>query len=242
MNSFNLDYSVGRDDSQDAENGLPALLASSLSAHDASLMGYPNHHVGQYAFSAMVPPDGDLSLQAFERPAGPHEDLEGLLPNAMFTFEPGSNPGMSMPMNFDPGNTFAYDVPTTYPTTPSGFAPSLGQNQMSLGFSHYPQSFVHSDQYLQQPPTATIPHHIEPYSVNPNLTADFDDSDSSRNNGRQLVRVQQRLNQERQRQPPYERPILRRPQQPVAIQPKRPITVIKCEWPDLKLTGLCRVE
>lgn len=231
MNSFTLDYSAGRDDSQDSGDRIRPHLPPSLSSHDASLMGFPHSQVGNYAFSAMVPPEGDLSLQAFDRPSGPQGDLEGRLSNVMLAYESGPNPGVTMPVNLDAGNTFAYDVPTTYPTTSMGLVPPMGQNQIHPAFSPFSQSFLPAGQYLQQPPSAPPPPlpHKEPYPTSTNSTGSFEDSDFSRPSEASQVRGKQRPTQERQRPPPYGPSTSYRPQQPVAIQPKKPVVVVKGE-------------
>lgn len=211
MDSFNLDYSAAnRDDCQDPRDGsLP---------HDPSLMGFSNN----YAFSAMLPQD-DLSLPSFDRPPGAQGDLEGRLSNVMLTsYDSVPNTGVSMPMNLDAGSAFAYDVPTTYPATSMGLAPSMDRQHLHSAFSPFPQSLPHASQYLEQP---SVPQaREESFNTGPNSTGSYEDSDFSRASERSQARVPRPI-QERPRPTQYGQPASYRAPQPVAIQPKKPVAV-----------------
>ena len=87
MNNFDLEYSTAArdDDSPDAQEGVPSHLRSSLS--DPSLMGYPNSHVGSYAFADILPSDFDTTLQSFDQTPRAQAELEGRLSNVMLAYD-----------------------------------------------------------------------------------------------------------------------------------------------------------
>lgn len=222
MNNYDLDYSAGRDEYQDPRDNVQGRLHPSLASQDPSLMDFPNP--GNYAFGAMLPQeDGDLPLQAFNRPRGGQGDLEGRLSSVMLAYDavPSS---VSMPMNLDAGGAFAYDIPTTYPATSMGLAPAMDQQRhLQQTFPPFPQSLQQSNQYLQQPHAPTQTHN-DPYNTGSNSTGSFEDSDFSRTSDPTQARPPRPI-QERQRPPQYNQPASYRAPQPVAIQPKKPVVI-----------------
>ncbi|OOQ86905.1 GATA transcription factor LreA [Penicillium brasilianum] len=235
MNSFDLEYTAAArdDDSQDARDQVPSHLQSSLSSHDPSLMGYPDSHVASYPFADMLPQDFDPTLQSFDQTPRAQGDLEGRLSNVMLAYDTPTT-GMSMTMGLESGSAFAYDIPTTYPATTMSLVPSLDDSQLQSSFS-FPQSLSQPSQYLSQPQRAPPPQpstRRDPYNghtatTTTNSTETYDDSDFSRTSDRS-----QQFSLQSQRFPPYGQaqqttPTPYRPSQPVAIQPKKPITTIK---------------
>lgn len=250
MNSFNLDYSgAHRDESQDPRDGGSSHLQSSLAAHDPSLMGFPNSHVGDYPFGAMLPQHGDLGLQTFDRPPGQQEDHEGRLSGVMLTYD-SANSGVSMPLNLDGSGAFAYDAPATYPASSMGLAPPMDHTALHSGFHPFPQSLPHAPgHYLQQPsaPSQIQPRKDhQPYPIlDPNTTGNFANSGVSRAAERSQQQVPRPI-QEQQRIPQPAQPAPYRASQPVAIQPKKkPATTKgKCralEKPLLRYAVLTRI-
>lgn len=180
MDNYNLQY----DDEQD-----PSSLPSE------SYLAFPGQ-VGNYAYGAMLPQDAALPLQNNGRSQPP--DLEGRLSNVMLTYNP---PGVSMPMNIDPTNAFAYDA-QAYPPTNMGMPP----------FQPAYPPFQHPVPGYSQP----APARKEPYDTSTESTVNFEDSDfSARNSDRSQVppRAPRRVEKP---------PLAPRPSQPVAIQPKKP--------------------
>ncbi|KAJ5692114.1 White collar 1 protein [Penicillium macrosclerotiorum] len=240
MNSFNHDHSAARrDDPQDPREGVPPHLQQSLPSHDPSLMGFPPGPLGNYGFGAMLPQDDDLALNAFDQPQGPQRPqgpqgpqggLESRLSNVMLTYDTMLPGGVSMGMSFDPGNAFAYDVPTTYPATSMGLAPATDHSQLNPSFSPFPQSMPPAGQYFQQPNTQPQPRRdIYPgNNTTTTSTGSFEDSDFSRASERsQQIRAPRPV-QERPRPP---QPVPYRPPQHVAIQPKKPVLAAKGDLP-----------
>lgn len=216
MNSY-LEYNESQEDP-----------SQPLPAHDASYMTFPN--VGNYAFGAMLPQDGDLPPQNFERP-----DLEGRMSNVMLAYDGIPTSGVSMPMNLDPPDAFAYNVPTTY-SAAMGIPPQMDHSQFQSTYPSYPpmsmarytQPTQHSTQQPLHQPTSQPTQqpgpldHKELYDTTTDSTANLEESDFS---GRTSDRLQV---QPRTQRPPPERRLQAvgqpyRPSQPVAIQPKKPV-------------------
>ncbi|KAJ5566294.1 transcriptional regulator family: GATA type zinc finger [Penicillium sp. DV-2018c] len=176
---------------------------------DASYMAFPGQAGNYDAFSAILPQNSDFPLQNFDRSQPP--DLEGHMSNVMTNYGiPTSN--VSMPINLDTTNAFAYNVPTSYPPTMA--IPPMDQSQLQSPY-----------QAFQQPnPPPPYPQQALPLSGNEYDTAtnsaNFEDSDfSGRASDRSQVQPRTQRQAERRTQPagqPY------RPSQPVAIQPKKP--------------------
>jgi pre-rRNA-processing protein SRD1 len=180
MDNYNLQY----DDEQDPSS-LPA----------ESYLGFPGQ-VGNYAYGAMLPQDAALPPQNFERSQPP--DLEGRLSNVMLTYNPT---GVSMPMNIDPTNAFAYDAQAYPPTT-------MGMPQFQSAYAPFQPSVPG---YAQPTPARK-----EPYDTSTDSTVNFEDSDfSARNSDRSQVPPRAPRRVEKLQPAP-------RPSQPVAIQPKKP--------------------
>lgn len=213
MNGFDLDYPVSnRDDSQDARDDI---LQASFPSHDPALMDFPN----SYAFNAMLPHEGDLPLQSFDRPAQQPGDLEGRLSNVMLTYDSIPSTGASMPMGLDTGSTFTYDVPTPYPATSMGLA-TPDQSQLQPIFPPFAQPLPPTGQYLQpqQNPSQT---RQDTYNTATGPMGSFENSDFSRAGDQSQVQT----SRPSQRFPQYKQPASYRALQPVRIQPKRPVTV-----------------
>lgn len=212
MNNYSGNYSTGH---RDDELQVPNDGDASQISHDPSLMGFANN----YAFNAMLRQDGDLPLQSFDRP-GPQGDLEGRLSNVMLTYDTDPSGGVSLPMDLDPSNAFAFDVPTTYPATSMGLAPSLDHSQLH-NFSPFLQSLPQAGQYLQQP---SVPQtHKDTYKTSTNSTGSFEDSDFSRASDRSRFPVQRPPQEQHYQQ--YGQPASYRAPQPVVIQPKKPVAI-----------------
>ncbi|KAJ5965963.1 White collar 1 protein [Penicillium waksmanii] len=252
MNNYSLDFSTGRDESEDPRDSVPGHLHPSLTSGDPALMAFPNP--GNYAFGAVLPEEDDeLPLQAFNRPHGPQGDLEGRLSNVMLAYD--SIPStVSMPMNLDASGAFAYDIPTTYPATTMGLAPSMDQQrQLQQVYPPFPQPVPQSNQYLQQqqqqPPAPSTRNDLyNSTTTATNSTGSFDDSDFSRGSDPSQAR-QPRPLQDSQRYPQYNQPTQPaqpaqpapyRASQPVAIQPKQPTQIKACPVPqeDYQSPGL----
>lgn len=213
LNGFDLNYPANdRDDSQDARDGV---LQPSLSSHDPALMDFPN----SYAFGAMLPDETDLPLQSFNRPDQQQGDLEGRLSSVMLTYDSIPSTVVSMPMSLDPASAFAYDVPTSYPATSLGLAAQLDQSQLHPSFSPFAQSMPPTGQYLQQQSAPQA--RKDSYNTASASTGSFEGSDFSRASDRSQVHAS-RANQRFQQ---YGQSASYRAPQPVAIQPKRPVTV-----------------
>lgn len=206
MNGFDLDYSAtNRDDEEDVRDGVL----------QSSLMDFP----GSYAFSAMLPHDGDLNLPSFDRPGQQQGDLEGRLPNVMLTYDSIPSTGVSMPMSLDASNAFAFDVPTSYPSTTMGLSARLDQPQLQNVFSPFAQSMDPSGQYLQQP--SAPQSRKDAYNTATGSSGSYEDSDFSRTSDRS----QMSMSRPSQRFPQYGQQSSYRSLQPVAIQPKKPAAV-----------------
>lgn len=237
MNSFDLEYSAAaRDDKcPEARDGVSSHLESSLSSHDPSLMGCPN----SYTFSDMIPQDFDQTLQSFDQTSRVQGDLEGRLSNVMLAYD-APTPGVSMAMGFDSGGAFAYDIPMTYPAATMGLVPSMDDSQLQSTFS-FQQSLSQAGQYLSQQQQVTPQRNTyNSHATNTmtNSIDNFEDSDFSMASDRSQQLTLHRPVPESQQFPPYGQvqqtaPAPYRPSQPVAIQPKKPITAVKGELPFL---------
>ncbi|KAJ5971107.1 uncharacterized protein N7479_001025 [Penicillium vulpinum] len=200
---------------------------------DPSYMPFSNSN---YAFSAMLPQDSDLPLQNFAR--SQPSDLEGR--SNVMPYDGIPTPGISMPINMDATNTYAYNIPTTYPPTTMGMPPQMDHPQFQ---STYPPF----------PPSITVPHYSqpallvrkEPYDINTDSTTNFEDSDFS---GRTSDWSQAQAQPQRarsQRQPlerllPASQPY--RASQPVAIQPKKPVAAKEDISPGLEKPEIGKTE
>ncbi|KAJ5124658.1 uncharacterized protein N7515_008483 [Penicillium bovifimosum] len=176
---------------------------------DASYMTFPGQ-VGNHAFSGILPQDPDFPLQNFSQSQPP--DLEGRMSNVMINYGiPTSS--VSMPMNLDTTNAFAYNVPTSYPSTMS--IPPMDQSQFQ---STYP-AFQQTISFPPHPQQAALLSRNE-YDTGTDF-ANFEDSDfSGRTSDQSQVQSRTQRQAERRLQPaaqPY------RPSQPVAIKPKKPL-------------------
>ncbi|CAG8025008.1 unnamed protein product [Penicillium olsonii] len=190
--NFNIDYT----DEQD----LP----------DASYMPFPGQ-VGNYAFGAMLPQDSNLPLQNFDR-------SQPGMSNVMLAYE-GAN-AVSMPMNLDPANAFAYDA--AYPPT------TMGMPQYQTTYPPFQQSMP----MYSRPALARR----EQYDTSTDSTANFEDSDfSARNSDRSQVPARAPRRLERPQPGP-------RPSQPVAIQPKKPAPAQEDISPGLEKPGIGKTE
>lgn len=242
MNNFDLEYSTTThdDDSQDAREGVPSHLRSSLSSHDPSLMGYPNSHVASYPFADMLPQDFDPNLQSFDQTPRAQGELEGRLSNVMLAYDAPTT-GVPMAMSLDSNGAFVYDIPTTYPATTMSLIPSMDDSQLQSTFSFH-QSMSQVGQYLSQhqqapppqPQARRVPYNGHATNTTTTSTETFDDTDFSRASDRSQQLNLQRPVQESQRFPPYGQtqqtgPAPYRGSQPVAIQPKKPIAAVKGE-------------
>lgn len=213
MDGFDLDYSdTNRNDAEDICDGV---LQPSLSSHDPALMDFPN----SFAFSAMLPHEGDLNMQSFDRSDQQQGHLEGRLSNVMLTYDSIPSTGVSMPMSLDAGNAFAFDVPTSYPTTTMGLPTQLDQSQLQNVFSPFAQSMAPTSQYLQQPSASQSRR--DTYNNGTGSTGSYEDSDFSRASDRS----QMPMSRPSQRFPQYGQASSNRSLQPVAIQPKKPAAV-----------------
>lgn len=187
MNNFNLNY--------DEEQEVPPHLSN-----DPSYMSFSGQDPN-YAFGSLLPHDSDPSLQSFERP---QPDLEGRMSHVMLNYDQTS--GLSMPMNLDPTNAFAYNAPT-YPSTTMG---TMGIPQFQSTYPPFQQSMA---VYSQPVPLARK----DQYDTSTDSAMNFEDSGfSARNSDRsqlQAPRIQRRVDK------PQPGP---RTSQPVAIQPKKP--------------------
>lgn len=213
VNNYALNYSTARDDSEDPRDTISGNLHPSLASQDPSVMAFANS--GNYGFNPMLAQeDGDLSLQSFNRAsAGP--DLEGRMSNVMLAYDSVPNP-VSMPLNLDASGAFAYDLPTSYPATTMGLAPSMDNRTLQQNFPTFAQSLPQTNQFLQQQP---------PPASNPKSNGNFEDSDYSRASDTAQQQTQTRPSrpiQERQRVPQYNQPTPYGVPPPVAIQPKQP--------------------
>lgn len=225
MNGFTLDFTgAHRDESQDPRNDVASHLPP---AHDPSLMGFPSSHVGNYPFGGLLPHEGDLALQGFDRPSGPQADLEGRLSGVMLAYD-SANAGASMPMNLDTSGHFAFDAPTTYPAASMGLAPTMDQTQIHPVYNPFSQPLPHTTgPYLQHlsAPSHLPPHKEQPYNnLGPGSTGSFEDSDFSRASERPRLQNPRPI-QERPRASQAGQPIAPRASQPVAIQPKKPAVI-----------------
>jgi pre-rRNA-processing protein SRD1 len=211
--NFNLDY--GPDESQDSGGSQPL---------NPSYMTFPTH-VGNYAFSTMLPQDANLPVQSFERPP---QNLEGRMSNVMLAYDSMPDP-VSMPTTLDPNSAYTYSIPTTYPATSMGLT-QLEQSQFQPAYQSFPQSmpvsyYPQTHSQLPQPHPQPAPlARKEPHDTSADATANFDEPDfSGQMNDRSQLQMQPRPHrpppQERRLQPasPY------RASQPVAIQPKKPV-------------------
>ncbi|KAJ5555494.1 hypothetical protein N7461_003964 [Penicillium sp. DV-2018c] len=101
---------------------------------DASYMAFPGQAGNYDAFGAILPQNSDLPLQNFDRSQPP--DLEGHMSNVMINYGiPTSN--VSMPINLDTTNAFAYNVPTSYPPTMG--IPPMDQSQLQSTYQAFQQ-------------------------------------------------------------------------------------------------------
>jgi hypothetical protein len=192
MNSFNLEYD---DDERDPSSQLPS---------DPSYLAFPGQ-VGSYAYGAMLPQDSALPLQSFERSQPP--DLEGRMSNVMLAYDPAS--GVSMPMNLDPTNAFAYDA-QAYPPTTMG----MGMPQFHHTYPPYHSSMPGYSQPISQA-------RKEQYDTSTDSTVNLEDSDfSGRNSDRSQVQAPRVPRRVEKPQPAS------RPSQPVAIQPRKPAPLL----------------
>jgi pre-rRNA-processing protein SRD1 len=165
---------------------------------------------GNYAFSAMLPHE-DLPLQNFAQSQPSNLERSNLIPTYGI---PTS--GISMPLNMD-ANAYPYDIPTTYPDM------GMLQQDHSQFQSTYPPF-----------PSMTIPHYSqlapplrkEQYDST-DSTANFGDSDfsghtSDWSHAHPQVQVHRTQRQRPERRLPVSQSY--RVSQPVAIQPKKPVT------------------
>ncbi|KAJ6009765.1 hypothetical protein N7499_004835 [Penicillium canescens] len=229
---FNLDY--GPDESQDSGGSQPL---------DPSYMAFPTH-VGNYAFSAMLPQDANLPVQSFERPP---QDLEGRMSNVMLTYDSMPNP-VSMPTSLDPNSAYTYSIPTTYPATSMGLT-QLEQSQFQPAYQSFPQSmpvsyYPQTHSQLPQPhPQAAPLARKEPHDTSTDATANFDDPDFS---GQMSDRSQLQMQPRPHRPPPQERRLQPaspyRASQPVAIQPKKPVPAKGVIAPGLEKPEIGKTE
>jgi hypothetical protein len=180
---------------------------------DASYMTFPGQ-VGNYEFSGILPQDTDLPLQNFGRSQPP--DLEGRMSNVMLNYGIPTS-GVSMPMNLDITNAFAYNVPTSYPPTMA--IPPMDHSQFQPTYPAFTQTMP-LPRYPQQAGPLAGPLSRNEYDTGTD-SANFEDSDfSGRTSDRSQVQPRSQRQPERRLQPagqPY------RPSQPVAIQPKKPL-------------------
>ncbi|CAG7958938.1 unnamed protein product [Penicillium salamii] len=182
---------------------------------DPSYMPFPGQ-VGNYAFGAMLPQDSNLPLQNFERT---QPGLEGRMSNVMLAYE-GAN-AVSMPMNMDPTNAFAYDAPAYPPST-------MGMPQYQTTYATFQQSMP----VYSRPPLARR----EQYDTSTDSTANFEDSDfSARNSDRSQVAARASRRVDRPQPGP-------RPSQPVAIQPKKPAPAQEDISPGLEKPEIGKTE
>ncbi|KAJ5520606.1 PAS fold-3, partial [Penicillium fimorum] len=209
MDNFTLEY--------DDEQG-----PSSQPSNPSYLPAFSN---GNYAFGAMLPQGADLPLQNFARPQP--SDLEQT--NVMPTYGIPTS-GISMPLNMDT-NTYAYDIPTTYPTTTIEMPPHIDHSQFQ---PTYPPFSMTVPRYSQQ---LALPARKELYDPT-DSTANFGDSDfSGRTSDWSHVHPQVQV-QRAQRQPPQSY----RVSQPVPIQPKKPMTAKNGISPGLEKPEIGKAE
>lgn len=210
---YSLDYR--RDEPHDEDEQI---------SHDPSLLNFAN----SYAFNPMLSQDGDMPLQSFDRTA-PQSDLEGRLSNVMLTYDTDPSGGVSLPMNLDGVDAFAFEAPTTYPGTSMGLAPALEHSQLH-SFSPFMQSMpqvTQASQYIQQP--SALQPRKDTYNTGSNSSGSLEESDLLRASDRSQVPVQPIAQDQRFQQ--HIQPAPYRPPQPVAIQPKRPVVKGKyCAW------------
>ncbi|KAJ5885286.1 White collar 1 protein [Penicillium taxi] len=140
MSSYTFDY---EDESEDMQLPLP---------NDPSLISYNNV---DYSFS-MLPHDGQMAIP-YDRP-----------PNVMLAYDP-ANQGVgvgvvTMPMNADPTNAFAYHMPPNYLPTPMA-----SMNQQLQAYSPFPQQqqqqnphYLHPQQKQQQQQQQPQPQQQQP--------------------------------------------------------------------------------
>ncbi|KAJ5210314.1 PAS fold-3 [Penicillium cf. griseofulvum] len=170
---------------------------------------------GNYAFSAMLP-HADLPLQNFAQSQPSNLEQSNLIPTYGI---PTS--GISMPLNMD-ANAYAYDIPTTYPTM--GMLPQIDHSQLQSTYPPFPPSMTRPH-YSQFAP----PPRKELYDST-DSTANFEDSDFSGRTSIWSHAPPQVQVHRAHRQPPERRlPASQsyRVSQPVAIQPKKPVTAKK---------------
>lgn len=226
LNGFDTHFaSNSRDEPQPSHPAMSVPLPNPpTSTHDpSSYMAFDS-----FAFTTMSQGD-DVPLQNYGRPTAPQPDLEGRLSNVMLAYDPIPSSGVSIPVNLDASNAFAYDVPATYPTTSMGIAPQMDQSQFHPTFSPYPQTLPQQiGQYTQHPD----PNAKEPYTANNDSSGSFEDSSFSRasdQSQKPVPAAQQTRERTRPLQASDSSASYRAPQ-PVAIQPKKP-PVVKSEWP-----------
>ncbi|KAJ5816877.1 hypothetical protein N7447_009110 [Penicillium robsamsonii] len=188
---------------------------------------------GNYAFGAMLPQDADLPLQNFAR--SQPSDLERT--NVIPTYGIPSS-GISMPLNMDATDAYAYDIPTTYLATTIGMPPHIDHSQIQPTYPSFPSMTV--PRYSQQ---LAPPARKELYDST-DSTANFEDSDfSDRTSDWSHLHPQVQV-QRAQQQPP-ERRLPAQPyrvSQPVPIQPKKPVTAKKDISPGLEKPEIGKTE
>ncbi|KAJ5372148.1 hypothetical protein N7517_004154 [Penicillium concentricum] len=216
MDSFTLEY--------DDEQG-----SSSQPSNPSYIPAFSN---GNYAFSAMLPQDADLPLQNFAR--SQPSDLERS--NVMPTYGIPTS-GISMPLNIDATNAYAYDLPTTYPATTMGMPPQIDHSQFQSTYPPFPSMTV--PRYSQQ---LAPPARKELYDST-DSTANFEDSDfsgrtSNWSHAHPQVQIQRAQRHPERRLPPQPY----RVSQPVAIQPKKPVTAKKDISPGLEKPEIGKTE
>ncbi|KAF7715608.1 GATA transcription factor LreA-like protein [Penicillium ucsense] len=226
MNNFELEFSAAapENDSPDSDG----VVQSSLSSSDPSLMGYTNGHVANYPFAEMLSQDFDPTLQAFDQPPRTQGDIEGRLSSVMLSYDTPTT-GVSMPLSLDSNGAFAYDIPTTYPSTTMGMVPSMDDPQLHSAFSFHP-SMSQQEQYLSPQQQIAPPevYHGRGSNTTTHSTESLEDSDFSRASERsQQLSLQQSI-QDTQRYTPYSQTQHSyRVSQPIAIQPKKPLVAVK---------------
>ncbi|KAI2786712.1 White collar 1 protein [Penicillium oxalicum] len=229
MNNFELEYSAAapENDSPDTSDGA---LHSSLSSSDPSLMGFPNGHVANYPFAEMLSQDFDPSLQSFDQIPRSQGEIEGRLSSVMLGYDPPTT-GVSMPISLDSNGAFAYDIPTTYPSTTMGLVPTMDESQIQSAFPFH-SSLSQQNQYLSSQQQVPLPELYNGHtSTTTNSTESLEDSDFSRASERSQQLSLQHSIQDTQRYTPYppsQQTISSyRLSQPIAIQPKKPIAAVK---------------
>ncbi|KAJ5154109.1 uncharacterized protein N7500_009548 [Penicillium coprophilum] len=218
MDSFTLEY--------DDEQG-----SSSQPSNPSYMPAFSN---GNYTFSAILPQDADLPLTNFARSQPSDLDQSNVMPTYGI---PTS--GISMPMNMDATNAYAYHIPTTYPTTTMGMPSQIVHSPFQSTYPPFPPSMTapHYSQLLAPPTRKELYDHTD-------STTNFEDSDFSGRTSNwpparpqvQVQRVQRQHPERRLPAQPY------RVSQPVAIQPKKPITAKKDISPGLQRPEIGKTE